>query len=195
MPLPLKYTEMVVWGYFIPPKPEQTCLICPPELPRGEKMHIGGVSKLVSPWAGISPIKTERTAQMWSFILLFTHRLHFISHCRQQQKVKKLLAGFGASWGRGAAQPSHPRTPWLAGWGAKGQGKVLGGHRQQGFPCAPVREGFGYIKTSWAKSSLRGGLVLAAVPSLWAPAEPFSVERDAGSVINFFFFFRNNWVT
>ncbi|KAL2297810.1 hypothetical protein Nmel_016375, partial [Mimus melanotis] len=36
MTLPLKYTEMVVWGIFFFPKPEQTCLICPPELPRGE---------------------------------------------------------------------------------------------------------------------------------------------------------------
>lgn len=110
----------------------------------------------------------------------------------------------GESWGRGAAQPGHPNTPWGQGWGQR-QGKGLGGHRQLGlqqrFPCAPVSQGFGYIKTSWAESSLWGGLVPAAVPGPWAQAEPFAMERDAGSVVHyffvvfFFFSFLNNWVT
>lgn len=72
------------------------------------------------------------------------------------------------------------------------RGRPWGGHRQLGlqqrFPCAPASEGSGYIKTSWAKSSLRGGLAPAAVPGPWAPAEPFSMERDAGSVVHYFFF-------
>lgn len=45
MPLPLKCTEMLLFQSI---EPKQTCFIDPPELPRDIKMHIGGVSKLVS---------------------------------------------------------------------------------------------------------------------------------------------------
>lgn len=187
MPLPhtQKWWLGVFCFFFFLPKPKQTCLICPPELPRGEKMHIGGVSKLVPLRAGISPVKTEWTAQMLSFILPSVHRLHFISHWSQQQKIKRPLLPWRESWGRGAAQPQRP----VAGRGGeqRERARCWGGHRQLGlqqrFPCAPVSQGFGYIKTSWAKSSLRAGLVLAAVPGPWAPAESFSLERDAGSVV------------
>lgn len=163
---------MVVWGIFFSPKPEQTCLICPPELPRGEKMHIGGVSKLVPLRAGISPVKTEWTAQMLSFILPFMHRLHFISHWSQQQKIKSPLLTWGESWGRGCSSAPAARG-WQVGssergrsWGATGSwgcsrdflvhlwAKVLGTLRHPG-PNPPCGVGWFWqlgqvCGTSWA---------------------------------------------
>lgn len=41
----------------------------------------------------------------------------------------------------------------------------------QRFPCAPVSEGFRYIKTYWAKSFLGGELVTAAELGPLTPAE------------------------
>lgn len=67
----------------------------------------------------------------------------------------------------------------------------------QRFPCALVSEGFGYIKTYWAKSSLQGGPVTAAELGPLTPAEAL-MEGDAGSVGGLFFFFsflNNDWVT
>lgn len=138
MPLPLKYTEMLVWLFS---KPKQTCFVCPPELPRGVKMHIGGISKLVSPWVGISPIKTKWTASTLSFIIPFTvHRLQFMSHWSQQQKKKNPqktqkppLADFGGAGRAGEGGNSSDQPPCAPGFGRCGE-QTARGWVTRGFP-------------------------------------------------------------
>lgn len=71
----------------------------------------------------------------------------------------------GQSWGGGAAQPG-PQQPVVAELGAV-TGEGPGGAQAAGaaaeIALCTVSRGFGYIKTSWAKSSLWGGLGPAAV--------------------------------
>lgn len=114
----------------------------------------------------------------------------FLTEVSSKKKIKSPLLTLGESWGRGCSS-TWPPLAGRAGEQSE-RGRSWGGHRQLGlqqrFPCAPVSQGFGYIKTSWAKSSLRAGLGLAAVPGPWAPAEPFSMERDTGSVVHYFCF-------
>lgn len=123
-------------------KPKQTCFIDPPELPRGIKMHIGGVSKLVSPWAGASPPKTTWTATTLSctpFHRLNAHGLQFISPWRQQQRSLSPSVG-----GRGAAGTNLPLLSDVAQSSVPLEEKFWGtfrhGWRHAGpdLPCAAI---------------------------------------------------------
>lgn len=117
--------------------------------------------------------------------------LHF--SMKSAAKNKKPLADFRAELGKGVQLSlATPGPCGWEGWGSRVRGEGPGGATGS-WGCSrdflvPCERRFGYVKTSWAKSSLRGGLVLAAVPGPWAPAEPFSMERDAGSVVQYFFF-------
>lgn len=158
-------------GLVFTPNQTRLVLFVPLSCLRGVKMHIGGVSKLVSPWVGISPVKTKWTANVLSFTIPLMPSVCTDPGSFIRSKKK------GSCWERGKGVP-----PWLADVGSRLQGAGYQGDvphsfvMWQRFPCARVSEGFGYIKTYWAQPSLQGGLVTAAELGPVTPAEAWWKE-------------------